>query len=127
MSPILAERPIPAHLERPKNHTSAMAKADLRKPKAAGSDADTQASLAVVASVVTRVQELSGLNLDQFADRLGKNPRQVAYWKNATERPHFDAIERVAEFKPLLTIAWAEALGCAAIETTIKVPLRRIG
>ncbi len=89
-----------------------MAKADVRK-------ADLVWRLSV-GQAIERARLLSGLSLKEFADRVGRNERQVARWINATDRPQFDAIFAREELRHPLVLALAELAG-AGVEFTVRL------
>lgn len=77
-----------------------------------------------MAGVVALARKLSHLNLDEFAQRCEKDPRQIARWEAGTERPQIEAVWAVAEFKPFVLEAMA-ALASCRVETETVIRIRR--
>lgn len=92
------------------------AKADLRKP------AQTHAAMG---DVIALTRKLSHLNLDEFAQRCHKDPRQIARWESSAERPQIEAVWAVSDFQPLVLEAMA-ALASCRVETETVIRIRRI-
>lgn len=93
-----------------------------RMAKAAVRKADTPH--AEMGRVVRDVRKASGLNLDEFALAIQKDPRQVKRWEEATDRPQIEAVFAVDAFKPLVL----EALACQsghAVERETVIRIRR--
>jgi hypothetical protein len=92
------------HLELPKT-ASQSASASLRIPKTA----DYREQIAK--EIVTPL--LAGLTLGEvealIEDATGRkvNQRQIATWKDGKERPQFDALIAVPQFRPRLLLLWA--------------------
>lgn len=80
---------------------------------------------AAMGAVVALTRKLSHLNLDEFAQRCGKDPRQIARWESLTERPQIEAVWAVSEFQPLVLEAMA-ALASCRVETETVIRIRRI-
>ena len=75
--------------------------------------------------VVADVRQASGLNLDEFAQAIKKDPRQVKRWEDAEDRPQIEAVYAVDAFKPLVVEAMArQNRQQIEIETVIRI--RRI-
>lgn len=90
-----------------------MAKAGVRK---------TNPSMrALLGRCVEEVRLACGLNLDEFAHALGKNPRQVARWISGEDNPMFDAIVAVERFRSPLVIALASLSKDIEVVTEIRV------
>jgi ribosome-binding protein aMBF1 (putative translation factor) len=103
----------------PEKAGPAMAKADLRKaetPDAWKTD---------IGLAIERVQKRSGWSLKEFADKVGRNERQVKRWMTADERPQFDALFAVAALRHLMVLALAELAG-EGVEVTTEIRMRRI-
>lgn len=96
-----------------------MAKATyLRDPKT-GESPDWREKLG---RSVDRARQLRGWNLDELADAVKRDARQVARWIAGTERPQFDALFAVESLRQPLVIALAEvAQSAVEIETTIRI------
>jgi hypothetical protein len=91
-----------------------MAKASVRK-----ADGNPHAEMG---AVVVAVRKASGLNLDEFALAIKKDPRQVKRWEEATDRPQIEAIYAVDEFKPLVVEAMAHGSGHQVeVDTVIRI------
>lgn len=80
---------------------------------------------AEMGAVVADVRKASGLNLDEFAAAIKKDPRQVKRWEEATDRPQIEAVYAVDAFKPLVVEAMAQHSG-HAVETETVIRIRRI-
>ena len=90
-----------------------MAKADLPKP---------ERRHVLMAAVMTAVREASKLNLDQFSQRCGKDPRQIDRMEKGEERPQIEAVFAVEAFQPLVLEAMAAVIGHRVeVETTIHI------
>lgn len=93
-----------------------------RMAKAAVRKADNQHE--EMGRVVREVRKASGLNLDEFALAIKKDPRQVKRWEEAMDRPQIEAVFAVDEFKPLVL----EAMACQsghAVERETVIRIRR--
>lgn len=96
-------------------------------PEKSGGQAKAEIRLAenwriAVGNVIEDVRLLAKLSLKEFADRVGRDERQIARWIASTERPQFDALFAVEEFQQPLVIAFARLAGHQVeIETTIHV------
>ncbi len=77
-----------------------------------------------VGRAIERTRHLCGLSLKEFADKLGRDERQVARWEKGEERPHFDAILAVDALKTALVIAVAELANGVEIETVVTIKRR---
>lgn len=98
-----------------------MAKADVRKADESGDVAWRER----VAKAIERTRTLSGLNLNEFADAVERDARQVSRWLKGEERPHLDAILANGKLRQALVVALAEMAGDGIeIETTVRI--RRI-
>jgi transcriptional regulator with XRE-family HTH domain len=95
-----------------------MARAEVRKPD------DQQAWREEVAKTIERVRALSGMNLNEFADAVGRDPRQVSRWLKGEERPHIDAILASEQLQEPMLVALAERLGQVQVTTQITVKRR---
>jgi len=90
-----------------------MAKADLRKPETWKTE---------VGGAIERTRLLAGLSLKEFADRIGRDERQIARWISGTERPQLDALFAVDALRQPLVIALAELAGTGVeVETTVRI------
>ena len=114
MSAIVWEGPERRHL--PVSETKPpMVKADLRKSEIA-------LWREQLGKAIERAKALSGLNLNQFADEIGRNERQVARWITGDERPQFDAIFASDKLRQPIVIALAEMAGDGVcVETIVRV------
>lgn len=83
-----------------------MAKVALAEVRKTDHEADLWQSL--VGEAVKTVQLWAGLSLKEFADRLGKNERQVARWISGEDHAQFGAIFAVPEFRALAVLALAQ-------------------
>ena len=88
------------------------AKASLRK---------SENGHAVMAAIVAEVRKASGLNLDEFARGVGRDPRQIARWEAGTERPQIEAIYEVPSLQPLVVEALAKRTPGCEVVTEIRV------
>lgn len=79
---------------------------------------------AEMGAVVVAVRQASGLNLDEFAQVIKKDPRQVKRWEDATDRPQIEAIYAVDDFKPLVVEAMAQRSG-HRVETEVVIRIKR--
>lgn len=78
-----------------------------------------------VGRMIEAVRRSRGLTLDEFAGKLGKDPRQVSRWERGEDRAQFDVILAVPEFHQPLLLAFADLLDhCADVETTIRIRRR---
>jgi ribosome-binding protein aMBF1 (putative translation factor) len=77
-----------------------------------------------VAKVVERVRALSGMNLNEFALAVGRDPRQVSRWLKGEERPHIDAILASEQLQEPMLVALAERIGKVKVTTQITVEKR---
>lgn len=91
-----------------------MAKADLRIP-------DQEAWRGRIGDAIERTRTLARLSLKEFADRIGRDERQVARWIHGAERPQFDALFAVPGFRALLVQALAELADGVQVETHITI------
>ena len=77
---------------------------------------------AEMGAVVKAVRKASGLNLDEFAVEIKKDPRQVKRWEAAEDRPQIEAVYAVDAFKPLVLEAMARQNGQqVTVETVIRI------
>lgn len=104
----------PAPLPRAE-HGVKTAKASLRKADVGHGD---------MGEVVALARKLSHLNLDEFAHACGKDPRQIARWEAATERPQIEAVWAVMDLRPFVLEAMA-ALASCRVETETVIRIRR--
>jgi hypothetical protein len=92
-----------------------MAKVDLRK-------AEVDAHRQLIGRALDRARQLRGWNLDEFADAVARDPRQVARWFAGTERAQFDAIFAVVSLRQPVIVAFAEIAGEGVeVETVVRV------
>lgn len=108
--------------------TRHLLKSDVRQPMAKASleqvrKADLDTWKAAMASVVVRVK--AGLSLKEFADLVDRDERQVSRWLSGDDRPQFDAIFAVAQFREPLVIALAELAQSDNIQITTNITIRR--
>lgn len=95
-----------------------MAKADL--PKAEMPDWSVRVGCAIKAVMLAEQ-----LSLKEFADKVGRHPRQVARWFEGKENPQLAPIFAVAAFRQPLVIALASLAGDQVeIETHIRIKRR---
>ncbi len=95
-----------------------MAKADIRK-------AETEQWKAHIGGAIQRAMSLAGWSLKEFADRVGRDERQVARWISGAERPQLDTLFAVDGLRQPLIVALAELAGQGVeVETTVRI--RRI-
>ena len=88
------------------------AKAALRKP---------ENTHALLGQCMDDVRIAAGLTLDEFANALGKDPRQVKRQIQADERPQIEAVFGVERFQVLLVTALAKRIGQIEVETVIRI------
>jgi transcriptional regulator with XRE-family HTH domain len=69
------------------------------------------------------VRRDAGLNVDEFADALGRDSRQVGKWLKGTERPQFETVFAVERFQQPLVLALAKRV--RTIEITTQLTARR--
>jgi DNA-binding transcriptional regulator YiaG len=101
-----------------------MAKATVRNTDAGLTKSDGAWRIAV-GRMIEAVRRSRGLTLDEFAGKLGKDPRQVSRWERGEDRAQFDVILAVPEFHQPLLLAFADLLDhCADVETTIRIRRR---
>jgi transcriptional regulator with XRE-family HTH domain len=77
-----------------------------------------------VAKWIERVRALSGKNLNEFAEAVGRDPRQVSRWLKGEERPHIDAIWASEQLQEPMLVALAERIGRVKVTTQITVEKR---
>jgi hypothetical protein len=95
-----------------------MAKANLRKP-------EIDAWRARVGGAIKRAMGLREWNLDELANAVERDSRQVARWIDGIERPQFDALFAVESFRQPMVIALAELAGTGVeIETVVRITRR---
>jgi hypothetical protein len=96
-----------------------MAKADLSDVrKAEAADGDRQ----LIGRALVRACQLRGWNLNEFADAVDRDARQVARWFAGTERAQFDVIWSVVSLRKPMVIAFAEIAGeGVGVETIVRV------
>src|SRR5262245_63247750 len=83
-----------------------------------------EAAKATIGRVIERTRTLAQLTLKEFAARIDRDPRQVARWIAAEERPHLDAIFADVELRPLFVIALAAAAGDdVEVESIVRLPI----
>jgi ribosome-binding protein aMBF1 (putative translation factor) len=139
----------PSHRERADEHTEAVSshvlKSDGRRtalpnfetgeaPMARATtrtDDEQQTWRSEVAKTIERVRALSGMNLNEFADAVGRDPRQVSRWLKGEERPHIDAFFASEQLLEPLLVAFAERVeqiapskGLAKVTTQITIERR---
>jgi hypothetical protein len=77
---------------------------------------------------------LAGLTNDEvhtlIKDATGRevNPRQIAWWRTAQERPQFDMLIAVPRFRPRLLLLWAAFIAAftAGVETETTIRVREV-
>lgn len=74
----------------------------------------------LVGSAIERACSLIGWTKKELAGRLDKDHAQVSRWISGDERPHFDALFALEEFRQPLAVALAELAECE-VETVIRV------
>lgn len=94
-----------------------MAKADLRKAEVGTNQ--------VLGACMDDVRIACGMNLDEFAHALGKDPRQVKRQIQADERPQLEAVFAIDAFQIPLVVALANRIGDAAVELETVIRIRR--
>lgn len=94
-----------------------MAKADLRNP-----DQD-DAVRTWIGTAINAARLMMGWNLDEFAQAVGRDPRQVARWISGKETPQLHAMFAVPAFRGPLVIALAGL--SEDIEVTTQIAIRR--
>jgi transcriptional regulator with XRE-family HTH domain len=79
-----------------------------------------------IGRAIDRARQLRGWNLDEFADAVKRDSRQVARWFTGVERPQLDAVFAVESLRQPLVIALAELVASDSIriETVIRVTRR---
>jgi len=63
----------------------------------------------------------AGLNLDEYAHAIGKDPSQVKRQIEGKERPQIEAVFAVERFQVLLITAMAKRIGQIEVETVIRI------
>jgi transcriptional regulator with XRE-family HTH domain len=99
-----------------------MAKADLSDLRKAERDDVWRRQ---IGQAVERVRYKAGLTLEEFADRLSRDSRQVARWITGSEHAQLATIFAVVEFQPLLVIALAEIVNGPQCEVTTTIQIKR--
>ena len=105
------------HRELAEIRPSGMAKANLRN-----TEISPVAYRAAVGHAIQRAASVAGWSLKELAGRVDRDPRQVARWLDGSERPHFDALFAIEEFRQPLAVALAELAEC---EITTVITIRR--
>jgi transcriptional regulator with XRE-family HTH domain len=82
---------------------------------------DSPSIYAQLGRVIRHVQDEARMNLDQFADALGKDKRQVARWMDGSERPQIEAVFAVEAFRSLLAVGFAREAQSVDVVTVISV------
>lgn len=113
MGASLAHAAAPRHLLRSEMRPKP-AKADLRK-------AENVEFHAVIGACIDRARLAVGWNLNEFADAVRRDTRQVKRWIDGVERPQFDALFAVAVLRGPLVIELARLSEDIEVETTIRV------
>lgn len=81
-----------------------------------------------IGRVVQRTGELAGLTrLQQFADAIKRDPRQVARWIDGSERAQFDAIWAVDALRVPLVQALAEQCSMGVQVQTVITLTKKVG
>lgn len=75
----------------------------------------------LIAACLDEVRRDAGLNVDEFADVLERDPRQVGKWLNATERPQFETVFAIDRFQQPLLLALARRVPSIQITTQLTV------
>jgi hypothetical protein len=91
-----------------------VAPADVRK-------AEHDALYAQLGRCMDEVRCVFGLNLEQFADALGKDQRQVARQLLGTERPQLESVFAVERFQGPLVVSLARLANGVEVDTVIRV------
>lgn len=102
------------------NPKPTMAKADLTEVRKANLEDRWRKE---IGKAVKRLREKSGLNLDEFADLIGKNSRLVYRWETGEDNVQTAAIFAVEPLRAKWVIALAEIVNGPHLEviTTISV------
>jgi len=119
LPPIAARNPL-LRTEMPDHR---MAKAVLRK-----ADKPTMGEHRIkIGAALERARTLRGWNLDELATAIGRDSRQIARWITGEERPHFDALFAVDDwrFRNALITAMAELGSGVVIDTVIRLRLTK--
>jgi hypothetical protein len=94
-----------------------MVKATLRKT-------DSEPERRLIGRALDRARELRGWNLNQFADAVKRDPRQVARWFDGSENPQFHAIYAVESLREWILVAFAEIAG-EGVQVTTQITVTR--
>jgi hypothetical protein len=113
MAATIAQQPAPAHLLR-SDMPVRMAKADLRKPESV----DFRAA---IGRCIERAYKSIGWNLDELAEAVHHDQRQVARWISGAERAQFDVLFSVESLRGPLVIALAGLSEQIEVVTEIRV------
>lgn len=97
-----------------------MAKARMDK-----ADPEQSADRRLIGQALNRARELRGWNLNQFADAVQRDPRQVARWFSGTERAPMDAIFAVESLRQPVIVAFSEIAG-AGVEVITEIRVRKV-
>lgn len=89
----------------------------LRKP-------ETAEDRRLIGRALDRARQLRGWNLNEFADAVQRDPRQVARWFEGTESAQFHAIWTVVSLRQPVIVAFAEIAG-EGVEVETVVTVRR--
>lgn len=95
-----------------------MAKANLRNPER------DEADRAMLGKAIDAARRMMGWNLDEFAQAVDRDPRQVARWIAGKENPQFHAMFAVTALRGPLVIALAGLADDIDVTTTISVRRR---
>lgn len=91
-----------------------MASADLRK-------SETRDFLADIGSCLNVARHSVGWNLDELANALGRDPRQVRRWIAGEERTQLDAIWAVPALRAPFVVALAQLAEGCQVETVVRI------
>lgn len=94
-------------------------------PASALRKADDEAERAVIGRAIDRARQAMGWNLDELAQAVDRDARQVARWIAGKENPQFAALFAVPAFRGPLVIALASLAEDIDVTTTISIRQRR--
>lgn len=67
------------------------------------------------------VMHTFGLNLDEFAGELDKDPRQIKRQMDGVDRPQIEAVFAVERFRPAMVIALARMSAGVEVDTVLHI------
>jgi hypothetical protein len=100
-----------------------MAKAEVRKPDLVNYRRQIATEIVCPLLAGLTLKEVAGLIYE--ATGCDVDERQIARWKDSRDRPQFDLLIAVPQFRPRLLLLWAAFIQrltkCVDCETTIRV------